>query len=57
MNRLTKPAIATVIRRDGSCVDDLVAGFTISLINRGCWVRGLVQGMHDASRRPTIPNR
>lgn len=48
MNRLTKPAIAAVVRRDDGGIDDLVAGFAISLINRGWWVRGLVQEMHDA---------
>lgn len=47
MNRLTQPAIAAVILRDNGGIDDLVAGFAISLINRGWWVRGLVQEMHQ----------
>lgn len=47
MNRLTQPTIAAVVRRDNGGIDDLVAGFAISLINRGWWVRGLVQETHQ----------
>ncbi|UCV05066.1 DUF2478 domain-containing protein [Dechloromonas denitrificans] len=47
MNHLIKPAIAAVVQRDNGGIDDLVAGFAISLINRGWRVRGLVQEMHQ----------
>lgn len=47
MNHLTKPAIAAVVQRDNGGIDDLVAGFAISLVNRGWRVRGLVQEMHQ----------
>lgn len=47
MKHLTQTAIAAVILRDNHGIDDLVAGFAISLINRGWWVRGLVQEMHQ----------
>lgn len=42
-----QPTIAAAVRRDNGGVDDLVAGFALSLIDRGWWVRGLVQEMHD----------
>ena len=47
MTHQPQPAIAAVVRRDNGGVDDLVAGFALSLINRGWWVRGLVQEIHD----------
>jgi hypothetical protein len=47
MNQPAIPAIAAVIQRNDGGVDDLVAGFAISLIDRGWQVRGLVQEMHN----------
>lgn len=46
MEKPPSHAIAAVIRRDNDGIDDLVAGFALSLIERGWRVRGLVQEMH-----------
>lgn len=47
MTHQSQPAIAAVVYRDKGGIDDLVASFTLSLINRGWQVRGLIQEMHQ----------
>ncbi len=49
MEKAAPPSIAAVIRRDNDGIDDLVAGFALSLIARGWRVRGLVQEMHQGT--------
>lgn len=43
MNPESSPRIAAVVQPGHKGVDDLISGFALSLINRGCKVRGLVQ--------------